>query len=218
MLPPAVAAERSLIAGHGGAVSDFSDDVRIPNAPHKYHQKASSAASALSRVSGPAQARNVVIFVADGLRSHAVTPVTSPALAAVRDQGVDFANSHSLYPTVTTPNSSAIATGHLLGDTGDFGNTIYVGAPFGAPFGSSLAAVEDDVMLGLLNKRFGGNWPGRRPARRPPPALHGRPRPRPWARTGRSASRTSRLATASPRSSSTTRPLVNDEDKPLAST
>ena len=108
----------------------------------------------------PAAARNVVIFVADGLRSHAVTPTTAPALAAVRDQGVDFANSHSLYPTVTTPNSSAIATGHLLGDTGDFGNTIHVGQPFAAPYGSSLAAVEDDVMLGLLNKRFGGNYLG----------------------------------------------------------
>ena len=114
----------------------------------------------LAWFAGPAAARNVVIFVADGLRSHAVTPTTAPALAAVRDQGVDFANSHSLYPTVTTPNSSAIATGHLLGDTGDFGNTIHVGQPFAAPYGSSLAAVEDDVMLGLLNKRFGGNYLG----------------------------------------------------------
>ena len=114
----------------------------------------------LAWFAGPAAARNVVIFVADGLRSHAVAPTTAPALAAVRDQGVDFANSHSLYPTVTTPNSSAIATGHLLGDTGDFGNTIHVGQPFAAPYGSSLAAVEDDVMLGLLNKRFGGNYLG----------------------------------------------------------
>ena len=45
--------------------------------------------------------RNVIIFVADGLRSHSVTPETAPALAAVRAQGVDFQNSHSLYPTVT---------------------------------------------------------------------------------------------------------------------
>ena len=37
-------------------------------------------------------------------------------------EGVDFRNSHSLYPTVTTPNASAIATGHYIGDTGDFGN------------------------------------------------------------------------------------------------
>ncbi len=103
---------------------------------------------------------NLIIFVADGLRSHAITPETSPALAALRAEGVDFANSHSLYPTVTTPNSSAIATGHLLGDTGDFGNTIYVGKAFPPPAGSALVGVEDDVMLGLLNGRYGGNFLG----------------------------------------------------------
>ena len=104
--------------------------------------------------------RNIIIFVADGLRSHSVTPEVAPALAAVRRDGVDFENSHSLYPTVTTPNSSAIATGHLLGDTGDFGNTIYVGAPLPAPYGSSLAAIEDDDLQALLNQRYGGNYLG----------------------------------------------------------
>jgi len=109
----------------------------------------------------PARAapHNLIIFVADGLRSHAVTPETAPALAALRAEGVDFANSHSLYPTITTPNASAIATGHLLGDTGDFGNTIYVGEKGFPPLRSSpLAGLEDDVMLGLLNGRFGGDY------------------------------------------------------------
>ncbi len=102
--------------------------------------------------------RNVIIFVADGLRSTIVDPATAPALAAVRDQGVDFANSHSLYPTITTPNASAIATGHRLGDTGDFGNVLYLGQPFGPPYGSPMAPLEDDVILGLMNERFGGNY------------------------------------------------------------
>jgi arylsulfatase A-like enzyme len=117
-------------------------------------------AALLAGVPARAAPHNVVIFVADGLRSHAVTPESAPALAALRAEGVDFANSHSLYPTVTTPNASVIATGHLLADTGDFGNTIWVGKPFGPPYGSPLAAVEDDVMLGLLNERFGGNYLG----------------------------------------------------------
>jgi arylsulfatase A-like enzyme len=109
----------------------------------------------------PATARNVIIFVADGLRSHAVTPETAPALAALRAEGVDFANSHALYPTITTPNASAIATGHLLADTGDFGNTIYVGEKGFPPLHASpLAGLEDDVMLGLLNGRFGGDYLG----------------------------------------------------------
>src|SRR3954453_11578084 len=95
---------------------------------------AALATAVLLIAPNPASARNVIIFVADGLRSHAVTPETAPALAALRADGVDFANSHSLYPTITTPNASAIATGHLLADTGDFGNMIYVGEPFPAPF------------------------------------------------------------------------------------
>lgn len=108
-----------------------------------------------------AQPHNVILFVADGLRSKIVTPETAPALAAVRADGVDFRNSHSLYPTVTTPNASAIATGHALGDTGDFGNVLFVGKPFPAPFGTPFAPVEDDVILGLLNERFGGDYIGR---------------------------------------------------------
>jgi arylsulfatase A-like enzyme len=105
--------------------------------------------------------RNVIIFVADGLRSRVVTPQTAPALAELRAGGVDFANSHSLYPTVTTPNASAIATGHALGDTGDFGNTLYLGEPLPAPFGTPIAPLEDDVILGLMNQRHGGDYLGR---------------------------------------------------------
>ncbi|MDB5447054.1 MAG: nucleotide pyrophosphatase, partial [Phenylobacterium sp.] len=107
-----------------------------------------------------AQPHNVIIFVADGLRSKIVSAETAPALAEVRDRGVDFRNSHSLYPTVTTPNASAIATGHALGDTGDFGNTLYVGQPFPAPYGTPIAPVEDDAILGLLNQRYGGDYLG----------------------------------------------------------
>ncbi|MBQ1541051.1 MAG: alkaline phosphatase family protein [Caulobacteraceae bacterium] len=101
---------------------------------------------------------NVIIFVADGLRSGVVTPETAPELAAVRAEGVDFQNSHSLYPTVTTPNASAIATGHRLGDTGDFGNALFVGAPLGFPVMSPAPFIEDNAVIGLLNQRFGGNF------------------------------------------------------------
>jgi arylsulfatase A-like enzyme len=118
------------------------------------------ALALLGAASVRAAPRNVIIFVADGLRSHSVTPETAPALAAVRAEGVDFQNSHSLYPTVTTPNSSAIATGHLLGDTGDFGNTIFVGKPFPAPYGTAIAGIEDDDMQAVMNGRYAGNYLG----------------------------------------------------------
>ncbi len=102
--------------------------------------------------------RNVVIFVADGLRSQIVDSTTAPALAAVREGGVDFRNSHSQFPTITTVNAAVIATGHRPGDTGDFANVLFIGKPFPAPYGSPVAALEDDVILGLMNDRFGGNY------------------------------------------------------------
>ena len=62
---------------------------------------------------------NLILFVPDGLRALKVTPETAPAMAAIRDKGVNFKNPHSLFPTFTMANGSAIATGHYLGDTGD---------------------------------------------------------------------------------------------------
>ncbi len=63
--------------------------------------------------------RNLILFVPDGMRGRIITPQTAPAMAEVRDKGVNFKNSHSLFPTFTMANASAMATGHYLGDTGD---------------------------------------------------------------------------------------------------
>jgi arylsulfatase A-like enzyme len=102
---------------------------------------------------------NVIIFVADGLRSEIVDDQTAPALEALRREGVDFRNSHSVFPTVTTVNGSTIATGHRTGDTGNYQNTISAGdAPLAFPVSSPLAPIEDDASIGLLNARFGGDY------------------------------------------------------------
>jgi arylsulfatase A-like enzyme len=103
------------------------------------------------------KARNVVIFVADGLRPSSVNPTDAPTLARLQKEGVFFVNSHSLYPTVTTANASAIATGHLLGDTGDFANALYTGAQ---TLGSGTPFVEDDQVLASLDEQLGGNYIG----------------------------------------------------------
>jgi hypothetical protein len=108
--------------------------------------------------SAHAEPHNLIIFVADGLRSAIVTPETAPALAEVRDRGVDLRNSHSMFPTLTTVNAASIATGHRPGDTGDVGNVLWVGKPFDPPFTSAIAPLEDDVVLGLMNQRFGGDY------------------------------------------------------------
>ncbi len=107
-----------------------------------------------------AQVRNVIIFVADGLRPDSVNPTDAPTLFNLRQQGVNFLNSHSLFPTFTTPNASAIATGHYLGDTGDFSNTIFTGFPVPSANGGSVTPfIENNAVLADIDEKFpGGNF------------------------------------------------------------
>ncbi|HVV26724.1 MAG TPA: alkaline phosphatase family protein [Rhizomicrobium sp.] len=104
--------------------------------------------------------RNIVIFVADGLRYGSVEPGNMPNLSRLKAQGVDFTNSHSLYPTITTVNASAIATGHYIGDTGDFGNTLWTATPMISLKGSTVGFLENDTVLDEMNQKFGGNYLG----------------------------------------------------------
>jgi hypothetical protein len=101
---------------------------------------------------------NVILFVPDGLRGRIVTTETAPAMAAVRDTGVNFRNSHSLFPTFTTANASAMATGHYLGDTGDFSNTIYTGYPVGPADGTVTPFLEVDPVILDADEHFGGDY------------------------------------------------------------
>ncbi|MBO0716561.1 MAG: alkaline phosphatase family protein [Rhizobiales bacterium] len=106
----------------------------------------------------PARPHNVVLFIADGLRSRMVDDNTAPTMAALARQGVSLRNSHALFPTFTMANASGMATGHMLGDTGTFSNTIYTG--FEVPgAGSSLTPfLESDVVLGDIDEHFAGNY------------------------------------------------------------
>jgi hypothetical protein len=113
----------------------------------------------------PKKHRNAIIFIADGLRPGSVNSTDAPTLLSVRNHGVNFINSHSLFPTFTTPNGSAIATGHYLGDTGDFSNTIYSGYPvfntgnFGhTTAGTNTPFVENNPILSDLDDHYNGNY------------------------------------------------------------
>jgi hypothetical protein len=104
------------------------------------------------------QPHNIILFVPDGLRGRIVTPETAPAMAEVRDKGVNFKNSHSMFPTFTTANASAMATGHYLGDTGDFSNTIYTGYPVGPAGGTVTPFLEVDPVILDADEHFGGDY------------------------------------------------------------
>jgi Type I phosphodiesterase / nucleotide pyrophosphatase len=114
-----------------------------------------SAASASAQYSTP---HNLILFVPDGLRAGMVKPETAPAMAALRDQGVNFRNPHSLFPTFTMANASGMATGHYLGDTGTFSNTIFTGYT-NAPAGDTVTPfIENDAVLGDIDEHFAGNY------------------------------------------------------------
>jgi hypothetical protein len=101
---------------------------------------------------------NLILFVPDGLRGRIVTPERAPAMAEVRGKGVNFRNSHSLFPTFTTANASAMATGHYFGDTGDFSNTIYTGYPVGPANGTVTPFLEADPVILDADEHFGGDY------------------------------------------------------------
>jgi arylsulfatase A-like enzyme len=103
----------------------------------------------------PARPNNVILFVADGLRPGMVNQRTAPTMAALMQRGVRFIDSHSLFPTFTTANASAMATGHYLGDTGDFSNNIYVGFPVQAAQQSPVAPLENNNVLAEVDRKFG---------------------------------------------------------------
>ncbi|GJD21106.1 type I phosphodiesterase/nucleotide pyrophosphatase [Rivularia sp. IAM M-261] len=110
------------------------------------------------QVAQKAKQHNAIIFVADGLRPDWVNSTDTPNLNEIRSNGVTFLNSHSLFPTFTTSNASAIATGHFLGDTGDFSNTIKVNNPVKSAKNSLVPYLENNVVLKEVNKQFGANF------------------------------------------------------------
>jgi arylsulfatase A-like enzyme len=122
------------------------------------------AALAVSAGPVPLQAaaapRNVVIFIADGLRYSSVTPQSAPTMWRIKTEGVDFTNSHAIYPTLTTANASAIATGHYLGDTGDYANTLYTEFPVQTVLGSQVTFLEQDNVLREMRGHFGDGYLG----------------------------------------------------------
>ncbi len=105
-----------------------------------------------------AQPHNVVLFIADGLRFSMVDERTAPTMATTAREGVRLRNSHALFPTFTTANASAMATGHMLGDTGDFSNTIYAGFEVPGAGNSLTPFLESDAVLGDVDEHFSGNY------------------------------------------------------------
>jgi hypothetical protein len=104
------------------------------------------------------QPHNVLLFVADGLRPGMVNEETAPTIAGLMKKGVHFTNTHAMFPTFTTPNAASMATGHKVGDTGNFSNTIDAGFPVPGAGGSLTPFLESDPVLGDVDEHFAGDY------------------------------------------------------------
>jgi len=70
--------------------------------------------------------RIVVLMVWDGLRPDFVTQRDTPNLFRLAREGVRFDKHHSIFPTLTMVNATALATGAPPGVNGLVGNNFYV--------------------------------------------------------------------------------------------
>ncbi|HEV8483455.1 MAG TPA: alkaline phosphatase family protein, partial [Blastocatellia bacterium] len=82
-----------------------------------------AARSALQSRSG---ARLVLIIVMDGLRPDSINREDTPTLFRLRQEGVNYINSHSVFPTVTRVNAAAISTGTYPDVNGLVSNSMFV--------------------------------------------------------------------------------------------
>jgi predicted AlkP superfamily pyrophosphatase or phosphodiesterase len=69
-----------------------------------------------------------LVFVVDGLRPDSITAEETPNLFRLRNEGVNFLNGHSVFPTVTRVNATAIGSGAYPERNGILGNRIYIPA------------------------------------------------------------------------------------------
>src|SRR5262245_40893712 len=68
-------------------------------------------------------ARLILIVVVDGLRPDSINREDTPTLFRLREEGVNYINSHSVFPTVTRVNAAAISTGHYPDNNGLVSNS-----------------------------------------------------------------------------------------------
>src|SRR5437868_3764154 len=90
--------------------------------------------------------RHVIVFVVDGLRPDLISRENTPNIARLRDEGTNYLNSHSVFPTVTRVNAAALSTGTYPDRSGLTSNTLYDpalngGKPFATSNGEKMLAM-----------------------------------------------------------------------------
>jgi arylsulfatase A-like enzyme len=103
--------------------------MKLPRRKFLHLAVAAATSMAVLSVATPVTAGNAVlniVLVLDGLRPDSITAEETPNLWRLQQEGVNFPNGHSVFPTVTRANATVIATGTYPDRNGIFGNTLYV--------------------------------------------------------------------------------------------
>jgi arylsulfatase A-like enzyme len=93
--------------------------------------------------------RIVVLMVWDGLRPDFVTERDTPNLFRLAHEGVRFDKHHSIFPTLTMVNATALATGAPPGINGLEGNNFYLPPSAETPKGQIVNAEGANAILKL---------------------------------------------------------------------
>jgi arylsulfatase A-like enzyme len=93
--------------------------------------------------------RIVVLMVWDGLRPDFVTQRDTPNLFRLAREGVRFDKHHSIFPTLTMVNATALATGAPPGVNGLEGNNFYLPPSAETPKGEIVSAEGAKAILNL---------------------------------------------------------------------
>src|SRR5258708_14795741 len=117
------------------------------------------------------QRARVIVFVWDGVRPDAISRADTPHLYALRQEGVDFSDHHSVYPTFTMVNATALATGSFPGSNAYYGNYVFQPGPVGRDTAGKAVHFDREV---AFTEDYGGfrnleAHPGNRHLPRPTP-------------------------------------------------
>jgi arylsulfatase A-like enzyme len=74
----------------------------------------------------PSKAALHIVLVLDGFRPDSINPRDTPNLYRLKTEGVTFLNSHSVFPTVTRVNGTALGSGSYPERNGIMGNRIFI--------------------------------------------------------------------------------------------
>ena len=120
--------------------------------PPRLHAQEAAAASEPTGSTVPAS--HAVIVVWDGMRPDCISDEHTPTLARLAREGVNFARHHSVYPSSTEVNGTAMATGCYPGHSTLIGNREY--RPAVDPYRSF--ATEELAALRTADAATGGHY------------------------------------------------------------